>query len=531
MHGIFEPIESKLHEIEDLDWGKQRKKVVILGAGMAGLVSAYELSRLGHQVTIYEASSRYGGRVWTKRFSDGQYHELGAMRIPQSHDHTRYYAKEVCKLDFRKFVDNHDDDDGFYYIKGISCKRSEVLEKLIPNLNLSLGEREKINRAIANGENLKVLLGSPLDSLLCEIESNKADLEALFSCGPITQKIKELEKLTLIDYLKNFVNSQDTLDLIGAITGLEVRWNEALTLFLRDEYSLKPRESNQDGSADEIIGGFDKLPKTLASKLPENTIFYNQEVIYIKKQDEKIQIVLRNTKDKNDIKSIDCDYVICTIPFPVLRRIELVGLSESKNRAIRNLSYTSSIKVLLHCKQRFWETKYNIIGSGSQTDLINRTIYYPSDNFRPISICKMSKNKGSHTSFVQYEREVIDENISKGPGVLLGSYSWGVDARRLGTLSHEKREEVVKKTIANFHPEIMEKDMVDDSASMFWDEYEWAVGAFCIQKPGDVINYYEDTISPEGNLFFAGEHCSLDRGWIQGAIISAMKAIKDVVSK
>ena len=56
MHGIFEPIESKLHEIEDLDWGKERKKIVILGAGMAGLVSAYELSRLGHQVTIYEAS-------------------------------------------------------------------------------------------------------------------------------------------------------------------------------------------------------------------------------------------------------------------------------------------------------------------------------------------------------------------------------------------------------------------------------------------------------------------------------------------
>ena len=71
---------------------------------MAGLVSAYELSRLGHEVTIYEASSRLGGRVWTKRFSDGQYHEFGAMRIPQTHDHTRYYAKEVCKLKFRRFV-------------------------------------------------------------------------------------------------------------------------------------------------------------------------------------------------------------------------------------------------------------------------------------------------------------------------------------------------------------------------------------------------------------------------------------------
>ena len=117
MNTIFEPIESKLREIDKLDRGKPRKKIVILGAGMAGLVSAYELSRLGHEVTIYEASSRLGGRVWTKRFFDGQYHEFGAMRIPQTHDHTRYYAKEVCKLKFRRFVNHHDDEDSFYYTR------------------------------------------------------------------------------------------------------------------------------------------------------------------------------------------------------------------------------------------------------------------------------------------------------------------------------------------------------------------------------------------------------------------------------
>ncbi len=117
MNTIFEPIESKLREIDKLDRGKPRKKIVILGAGMAGLVSAYELSRLGHEVTIYEASSRLGGRVWTKRFFDGQYHEFGAMRISQTHDHTRYYAKEVCKLKFRRFVNHHDDEDSFYYTR------------------------------------------------------------------------------------------------------------------------------------------------------------------------------------------------------------------------------------------------------------------------------------------------------------------------------------------------------------------------------------------------------------------------------
>src|SRR5205085_7394946 len=60
------------------------RKVLILGAGMAGLVAAYELSKLGHDVTILEARTRPGGRVHTLRepFSDGLYAEAGAARPP-----------------------------------------------------------------------------------------------------------------------------------------------------------------------------------------------------------------------------------------------------------------------------------------------------------------------------------------------------------------------------------------------------------------------------------------------------------------
>ena len=62
------------------------RKVIILGAGMAGLVAAYELSKLGHDVTILEARTRPGGRVHTLRepFSDGLYAEAGAARIPDN---------------------------------------------------------------------------------------------------------------------------------------------------------------------------------------------------------------------------------------------------------------------------------------------------------------------------------------------------------------------------------------------------------------------------------------------------------------
>jgi monoamine oxidase len=70
------------------------KKILIIGAGMSGLVAGYELRRAGHDVTILEARERLGGRVHTlfTPFSDGQFAEAGASRIPSNHDLTRAYA-------------------------------------------------------------------------------------------------------------------------------------------------------------------------------------------------------------------------------------------------------------------------------------------------------------------------------------------------------------------------------------------------------------------------------------------------------
>src|SRR5205823_9295788 len=71
------------------------KKIIIIGAGMAGLSAGYELTQLGHDVTILEARSRPGGRVHTLRepFSDGLYAEAGAARIPENHNLTLKYVK------------------------------------------------------------------------------------------------------------------------------------------------------------------------------------------------------------------------------------------------------------------------------------------------------------------------------------------------------------------------------------------------------------------------------------------------------
>src|SRR5947207_4781883 len=80
------------------------KRVVVMGAGLAGLVAAYELKGQGHEVIVLEAQNRVGGRILTCRdFAPGLYAELGAMRIPRSHDLTLKYCAKF-NLPMRPFM-------------------------------------------------------------------------------------------------------------------------------------------------------------------------------------------------------------------------------------------------------------------------------------------------------------------------------------------------------------------------------------------------------------------------------------------
>src|SRR5262245_11063099 len=71
------------------------KRIIVIGAGLAGLSAAYELVQAGHDVTVLEARRRPGGRVFTLRdpFAEGLYAEAGANRIPNHHHFTLNYVK------------------------------------------------------------------------------------------------------------------------------------------------------------------------------------------------------------------------------------------------------------------------------------------------------------------------------------------------------------------------------------------------------------------------------------------------------
>ncbi len=510
---------AELASIDRKDAGSPRKNVAVLGAGMAGLVAAYELSRLGHNVRLVETTGRVGGRVMTKRFDNGDYHELGAMRIPKVHHYTRYYIDKFG-LELRRFVNHHQQPNSFYAFRGERATHTDYGQNLLPKFAISDREKEILN----GGANPAVALLSVFGHGIELVKSDPRHIDALFGRGPMTDVVERLDSQTLGEYLREHLDTEEAVVLAGVASGLEVWWDKAASMFIREEIALEDNE----GHFDEIVGGTDLLSTAIGDALAKRanvTLELNTSVRAIHNQSRGVQLVLASNDGKT-VRRIDADYVICTIPFGVLRGLELSGLSNGKMRAIRNLHYASSSKVLFSCKRRFWETDYKIFGGGSQTDLINRQVYYPSDFGPTTSAVAKGSLAGLHASFaldVTRPRKAPERS-----GALVGSYAWGADARRLGSLDRDERARVVRECVAEIHPEILEDGMVLDDASIYWDEVEWAAGAFCFLRPGDLEYYYHDAIRPEGRCHFAGEHCSMDQAWIQGALTSALSAVSAI---
>ena len=119
------PAETLAVPREVLDGATRRKRrVVVVGAGLAGLAAGFELKRQGHDVIILEAQNRVGGRIHTIRsFAPGLYAEAGGMRIPRVHDLTLRYC-ELFGLPMRPFVMGN--PKGLVHVGGVRMTAQEA---------------------------------------------------------------------------------------------------------------------------------------------------------------------------------------------------------------------------------------------------------------------------------------------------------------------------------------------------------------------------------------------------------------------
>lgn len=462
-----------------LEKSKEPKKIIILGAGMAGLVAASLLMTAGHDITILEATDRVGGRVYTLRgdFKDGQYLEAGAMRIPHTHSLTLEYIKKF-KLPTNEFINS--DPNNIIYIKGKKVYR-KTYERNPDILNFPVYPHERGKTAA----DLLQLAIKPITDIINQNPSNWSWV------------IREFDKYSMDNYLRynpfGHSLSPGAIEMIKVMLTLEGLMELSFLEQLRELLVL----FTPDIKFYEINGGNDKLPNAFTEQLQDN-IHYGQYVKKVVQHDNQVTVqavhkILEPTR-------ITGDLAIVTIPFTVLQFVEIEprdSFSEKKWMAIRETNYAGSTKTGIQFKSRFWE-KGGVYGGQTITDLPIKYVQYPSHNLG-----------------------------SDGPGVILGSYTWEDDAIPWDSLAEDNRLEYVLKNLATIHGPQVYRDF-QGGASHSWIRYPYSAGAFTMFKPGQVTELTPYIASPEGRVHFAGEHTSSAHAWIQGAIESGIRVASEV---
>ncbi|MFO1412699.1 MAG: flavin monoamine oxidase family protein [Burkholderiales bacterium] len=447
-----------------------RRRVIVVGAGMAGLVAASALLRAGHDPLVLEAQQRVGGRIYTLRepFAPGLYAEAGAMRIPRSHRLTLAYVRQfgLPTVDFTM-----NNPEGYCHLFGRKHRWREVDAK--PHLiGAHLAEHER-------GSTCGAMWARAMQPFAERIEAHGAD--------GWDEIVRRYDTYSIREFLEEQGWSEAAIELFGLLMNQESLMNTSFLEMLREEVGRFYVDMVR------IEGGMDLLPRAFMPALRDRIRFGARMVAL----DQSADAVTVHYQTAAGRRKVHADHAIVTVPFAVLRHVEMgTPLSLPKRRAIRQLHYDASAKILFQCRRRFWEEDEGIFGGGTVTDLAIRNLFYPE--------------AGRET----------------GRGVLLASYTWSEDAQRWGSLSPDERIVQALENVAVIHPQIREEFEV--GTSKMWHDDPYAGGAFALFEPQQQTLLYEHIVAPEGRIHFAGEHASLHHAWIQGAIESGLRAALEI---
>jgi len=441
-------------------------RILVIGAGLAGLSCAYELDRAGYNVMVLEAKSHPGGRVRTYRdsFTDNLYAEMGAEYVDSSDEFVHKYCKQfdLNILPAKQY-------DGIY-----------VRNKHIHMKNLVSGKSKLPFDGTLNGK----LFGQEVKYIQKWIDLAKKE-------GVYNKQILALDKISVEELLKKSGAPKDIIELYTYLNATEsTTIPSKMSALSVIQSHVKTSGFSEDTIEGRILGGNDQLPKAFAKNLGTK-IKYNHAVRRINATSNGVEVLFTNKENNYTINGAK---IVFAVPTTILKNIKVnPGFSKEKDHSIRNQSYGHVMKVAMQFQQRFWNS-INSIGQRVFTDTPLRRVYHFS----------------------------IDQ---PGPRGILLSFTSGDDARKLGNLSEINRMKIAKRSCKNIWRN--SDNYWESGISKYWNEDKWIKASYSYTGIGQ--KDFRDILSKtEQPFYFAGEHTSTNYASMNGAIESGVRVSKEI---
>ncbi|MBV6287745.1 flavin monoamine oxidase family protein [Pseudomonas aegrilactucae] len=458
------------------------KRVLIVGGGISGLVSAYELRKAGFEVKVLEARERIGGRVWTLRngdriehdnasaqtvaFDDGLFFNAGAARLPSHHLTILGYCREL----------------------GVE------LEVLVNSSRNALAQPDLSQPPLLLRQAVNDTRGHLSELLARSVNRHSLD-----------QELSGDERKALLDFLKVYGDLNEQQQYRGSVRSGYTRFAGAgdQTPINRSPVELKRLlDSNLllplvfdeipefSSTMFQPKGGMDQIPKAFYRQV-KDAVQLNAEVLSLRTSDNASQVVWRDRKTGRQ-HTESADYAVVALPLPLLQRLD-TNFTVDFKQALGKAKGDTANKVAWQ-SPRFWETDFQIYGGLSYINHEARTLWYPSDR------------------------------LNSAQGVLVATYNTGEVAQGFAAKSHTAQFASSRAAVESLHPGHAHKlgrPLAINWGHVPFSESPWIVHDEVAQPAYDTLN------QPQGRTWLASD--ALAHGgvgiWQNSAAESARRVV------
>lgn len=448
--------------------------VLIVGAGIAGLTAGYRLAQAGVPVDIIEARSRVGGRVNTLKKAAGTplIAEFGGEFINSDHICILSLIQEfgLPLIDLLEF--DAELIQNTYFFEGRSISLEELINDFVP--------------------------------VAAQVE---ADLEAIDNFEDYTtpdEAAIAIDNISLTQYLDQIPTTPVIRQLlrIGYTIEFGLNAEEQSPLNLIYFIGTEPGTFEIFGDSDErfyLDGGSETLIQQLA-QFVAGSISTGTVLESVREQSDGRFLVSLGRSGISSFERI-YDRVILTVPFSVLRNIEIdVELSEVKRAAIDTVGYGTNSKMITGYTDKIWRTQFNSRG----------------DVFSDIGFQNIWETSNSRYA-----------NTTVG---LLTNYTGGSQGVAAGAGTATDQAQQLNTNLEAIFPGINGVAIQGQANRSLWTGNPYSLGSYLCYRPGEFTRFYGVEGERVGNLFFAGEHTSLEyQGYMEGGCETGELVASDIL--